>query len=39
LLEANRLRRDYDQVDHERFVDSLLRAFDRDFFARLKGAG
>ena len=30
---------DYDPAEHERFVDGLLRVFDRDFFARLAGAG
>jgi len=38
-LEANRERRDYAPADHERFVDGLLRVFDRDLFARLAGAG
>ncbi len=38
-IETNRKRSDYDPVDHERFVDGLLRAFDRDLFARLAGAG
>ena len=38
-LESNRNRRDYAPADHDRFVDGLLRAFDRDFFARLAGAG
>ncbi len=38
-LEANRNRRDYVAADHERFVDGLLRGFDRDLFARLNGAG
>jgi tetratricopeptide (TPR) repeat protein len=38
-LESNRTRRDYAPADHDRFVDGLLRAFDQDFFARLKGAG
>jgi tetratricopeptide (TPR) repeat protein len=38
-LEVNRLRRGYDPVDHERFVDGLLRVFDRDLFTRLDGAG
>ncbi len=38
-LETNRTRREYAPADHERFVDGLVRAFDRDFFARLSGAG
>ncbi len=38
-LETNRTRRDYAPADHERFVDNLLRGFDRDLFARLPGAG
>jgi len=38
-LEVNRDRRDYAPVDHERFVDGLLRVFDRDLFSRLAGAG
>jgi hypothetical protein len=29
----------YDPAQHERFVDGLLRAFDRGLFARLAGAG
>jgi tetratricopeptide (TPR) repeat protein len=38
-LETNRLRREYSPAENERFVDGLLRAFDRDFFARLAGTG
>jgi hypothetical protein len=38
-LELARGRRDYVPADHERFVDGLLPVFDRDFFARLAGAG
>jgi tetratricopeptide (TPR) repeat protein len=38
-LETNRTRRDYAAADHEKFVDGLLRGFDRDFFARFAGAG
>jgi len=36
---TNDKRRAYSPVDHERFVDGLLRGFDRDLFARLAGAG
>jgi len=32
-------RREYVPAEHERFVDALLGAFDRDFFARLSGSG
>jgi Tfp pilus assembly protein PilF len=38
-LETNRTRREYAPADHERFVDGLIGAFDRDFFTRLAGAG
>ncbi len=35
VLELTRGRRDYSTEEHERFVDGLLRTFDRDFFARI----
>lgn len=38
-LEVNAKRRDYAPVEHEKFVDGLLREFDRGFFERLAGAG
>ncbi len=38
-LQALRGRRDYDSAQHERFVDGVLRYFDRDFFARVAGWG
>jgi tetratricopeptide (TPR) repeat protein len=38
-LETNRTRKEYAPADHERFVDGVIRAFDRDFFARLAGGG
>jgi tetratricopeptide (TPR) repeat protein len=38
-METNRTRRDYSPADHEKFVDGLIRSFDRDLFARLAGAG
>jgi tetratricopeptide (TPR) repeat protein len=38
-LETNRTRKDYAPAEHERFVDGLLGAFDRDLFARLAGVG
>jgi tetratricopeptide (TPR) repeat protein len=38
-LKVARARRDYAPADHERFVDGLIHAFDRDFFVRLDGAG
>jgi tetratricopeptide (TPR) repeat protein len=38
-LETNRTRKDYTPADHERFVDGLVRVFDRELFARLSGAG
>jgi tetratricopeptide (TPR) repeat protein len=38
-LELNEKRRDYSPVDHEKFVDGLLRDFDRGFFERLAGSG
>jgi tetratricopeptide (TPR) repeat protein len=38
-LELDKGRREYSPADHERFVDGLVRTFDRDFFARLAGAG
>jgi tetratricopeptide (TPR) repeat protein len=36
---VNEKRRDYAPVEHERFIDGVLRVFDRDLFARLAGAG
>ena len=39
VLELARGRRDYSPEEHDRFVDGLLRAFHRDFFARTAGAG
>jgi tetratricopeptide (TPR) repeat protein len=38
-LVNNQTRREYSTVDHERFIDSVIRAFDRDWFARLADAG
>ena len=38
-IESNGKRRDYDPVEHERFIDGLLSGFDRDLFARLATAG
>jgi tetratricopeptide (TPR) repeat protein len=38
-IELNKGRRAYVPADHEKFVDTLVRVFDRDFFARLAGAG
>ena len=38
-IELNADRRDYNPADHERFVDGLIRAFDRDFLDRLAGSG
>lgn len=38
-LELARGREIYDPVEHERFVNRLIREFDRDFLARLEGAG
>jgi len=38
-LDNNQTRREYSPADHERFIDSLVRVFDRDLFARLAGAG
>jgi tetratricopeptide (TPR) repeat protein len=38
-VESNNKRRDYDPVEHERFIDGLLSGFDRDLFARLATAG
>jgi tetratricopeptide (TPR) repeat protein len=38
-LEHERGRRDYSPAEHERYVDGLVRAFDRGTFARLTGAG
>jgi tetratricopeptide (TPR) repeat protein len=38
-LDLDKGRREYAPAEHEQFVDGLLRTFDRDFFARLAGAG
>ena len=38
-LELTKGRREYSPAEHEQFVDGLVRTFDRDFFARLAGAG
>jgi tetratricopeptide (TPR) repeat protein len=38
-LELARARREYSPADHQRFVDGLVHAFDRDFFLRMEGAG
>jgi tetratricopeptide (TPR) repeat protein len=38
-IDVNEKRRDYSPAEHERFVDGLLKEFDRDLFARLAGAG
>jgi tetratricopeptide (TPR) repeat protein len=38
-LELARGRRDYSPADHECFVEGLVRVFDKDFFARMDGAG
>ncbi len=38
-VENNQTRREYSPDDHERFIDSVVRVFDRDLFARLAGAG
>ena len=38
-LELARGRKDYHPVEHERFVDGLIRAFDRDFLVRLAARG
>jgi tetratricopeptide (TPR) repeat protein len=38
-IETNEKRRGYAPIDHERFVDGLLRGFDRELFTRLSGAG
>jgi tetratricopeptide (TPR) repeat protein len=38
-IESDRKRRDYDPVEHERFIDGLLSGFDRGLFARLATAG
>ena len=37
--ELGKGRRDYSTVDHDRFVDGMIRAFDRETFARLAGSG
>jgi hypothetical protein len=38
-LEHERGRRDYSPAEHERYVDGLIRVFDRGTFARLSDAG
>jgi tetratricopeptide (TPR) repeat protein len=38
-LENNHERREYSPIEHERFIDNLVRFFDREFFARLAGSG
>ncbi len=38
-IEVNEKRRDYSPIEHERFVDGLLKEFDRDLFTRLAGSG
>ncbi len=38
-METNRTRKDYLPADHEKFVDGLIRSFDREFFTRLSGGG
>ncbi len=38
-LEAVGDRREYPPAEHERFVGNLIKAFDRDFFVRIAGAG
>jgi tetratricopeptide (TPR) repeat protein len=38
-LKNKHRRRDYDPIRHERFVDWVLRFFDRDFFARVAAGG
>ena len=38
-IETNRTGKTTRPADHEKFVDGLIRSFDRDFFARLAGAG
>jgi tetratricopeptide (TPR) repeat protein len=38
-MEVNEKRRDYAPVDHEKFIDGLLREFNRPLFERLAGAG
>ncbi len=38
-METNRTRKDYSPADHEKFVDGLIRSFDREFFTRLSGGG
>jgi tetratricopeptide (TPR) repeat protein len=38
-LELDRGRHDYSPPEHRRYVDGLVRAFDRSFIARLTGAG
>jgi tetratricopeptide (TPR) repeat protein len=38
-LELNRGNRTYHPAEHEQFVDNIIRTFDRDFFARIAGAG
>jgi tetratricopeptide (TPR) repeat protein len=38
-LEWMGVKRDYDSGHHERWVDGVLRFFDRDFFTRVSGGG
>jgi hypothetical protein len=38
-MEWTRSRRNYDPAQHERFVDGVLRVFNRDFFARVAEGG
>jgi hypothetical protein len=38
-LEQTRGRHEYSPDEHERYVDGLIRAFDRGFFERMAGAG
>ncbi len=38
-LELNKGRREYVPADHEKFVDTIVRSFDAEFFNRLSGAG
>jgi tetratricopeptide (TPR) repeat protein len=38
-VELARGRCEYDPAEHDRFVEGLMRVFDREFFARVAGAG
>src|SRR5437588_643305 len=38
-LQIGRGRREYDPMDHERFVDGLICNFDAEFFQRIGNAG